>query len=773
MSDSTDWVGISTAYGGHAVGQLLQAVPLLPPTMTCGAVADLFAQQPSTPAFVVELAEGGGYGLVDRNSYLTRYLDRYNRDIFQRRPITTMLDNQPLVVDHEQSIEQVGLLATAERPDALKSAFVITRDGVCAGVGMGVDLMRALARLAEKASVAKTTFLTNMSHEIRTPLNGVIGNLELLASTQLDGEQAELARMASVSAQALLELIGDLLDLSKIEADRLEIEMVDCDIRRVVAEVLTIALPRAQQKGLRLVGWVASSVPTLVRSDPLRLRQVLLNFVGNAVKFAATGGVFVSVRAEADAEDNPQLRFEVLDTGPGFDPARAAALFEPFVQEDASTTRRFGGTGLGLAIAKRVVELLGGQLGCSTEPGLGATFWCMVPAAVVAAVAPPSSQGGGRVTAMGERAAVEAVAAALDGWEVAIAADAADGMPAAPTIVIDDGDPARSLAAIATLKARGIAPILLTADSAQALRYQAHRRGAHVVLRYPDDIRELAALLDTPELLGRAEMPAAAIAAAAMAVDEAATVLVIDDTGTNRELAARQLMRLGLACDTAENGQVGLEMTETRRYALIFVDGSMPVMDGFDFARRFRERESERGDPRTPIVAMTAHALAGDAQRFFTAGTDDYLAKPVTLDKLKGKLSAWLRPAGDTAAAAAPADARDSAIDVAALAAMLGEDDPGMVAEMLSIFVAEFPSLVPPIRAALIAGDRAALARAAHAGKGAAGSAAARPLSALLGRLEELAAGGDAGALAALEQAVTREFARVETAVHALVGSPP
>ena len=252
--------------------------------------------------------------------------------------------------------------------------------------------------------------------------------------------------------------------------------------------------------------------------------------------------------------------------------------------------------------------------------------------------------------------------------------------------------------------------------------------------------------------------------------DGVATVLVIDDTGTNRELAARQLLRLGLACDTAENGQVGLAMTETRRYRLILVDGSMPVMDGFDFARRFRERETTRGEARTPIVAMTAHAMAGDAQRFFAAGTDDYLAKPVTLEKLKGKLGLWLRPPGEgeTAPATAPAVESDSALDLPALAAMLGEDDPGVIVQLLSVFIAEFPTLVRPIRAALDAGDLVALARATHAAKSAAGSAAARPLAALLGRLEAVAGSADAETLAALEQAMTREFARVENAVNAL-----
>ncbi|HEY1721752.1 MAG TPA: ATP-binding protein [Magnetospirillaceae bacterium] len=758
MSTNTDGTEIATAYSRHVIGQLLQSVPLLQPTMACGAVADLFTQQPKTPAFVVQLA-GGTYGLVERNSYLTRYLDRYNRDIFQRRPIIALLDRDPLVVDHEDSIHQVGLLVTSERPDALRSAFVITKDGAYVGIGMGIDLMRALAKLAEEASVAKTTFLTNMSHEIRTPLNSVIGNLELLAATRLDGEQSELARTASVSAHALLDLIGDLLDLSKIEADRLDIEMVDCDIRAVVDEVITIALPRARQKNLRLVGWVASSVPALVRSDPLRLRQVLINFVGNAVKFADAGGVFIDVRAAGSGE-TAQLTFEVLDTGPGFDPDRAAALFEPFVQEDASTTRRFGGTGLGLAIAKRIVEILGGTIGCSTEPGLGARFWCTVPAAIIAPAPVQQAASLRAVAVVGDNATADDVRTAMQVMGIAIASKDDTRAEHGPVVVFGAEQ-------VATEAGKGRFPVLLTSDSSIGQRYRAHRAGADFVLNLPDDIGEIPAVLmaiavarrrkrDADAAMGRQDLPA-------MAIDGVASVLVIDDTSTNRELAARQLMRAGLRCDTAENGLVGFEMTAARRYALILVDGSMPVMDGFEFARKFRERETQRGDGRTPIIAVTAHALAGDAQRFLAVGMDDYLAKPVTLDKLRGKLVRWLPEANGISLAAPPAATKDdAAVDLTGLAAMLGDNDPIVLAEMLTIFVGDFPTLMQPIHDALQANDRTALARAAHAGKSAAGSAAAKPLTSLLARLEEMAPTGEAQILASLDAAIALEFSRFE-----------
>lgn len=761
-----------TSYG-NVVGQLLKPVPLFPATMTCGAVAALFNQHQDTPAFVIQLPEGR-YGLAERNSYMTRYLDRYNRDIFRRRPITALVDSHVLVVDHDAPIEQVGLLLTTEWPDALKSAFVVTRDGAYAGIALGVDLMRAVAEVAEEASIAKSTFLTNMSHEIRTPLNAVIGNLELLESTSLNGEQADLVRMASISAHALLELIGDLLDLSKIEADQLEIEIVDCDVRAVVDEVITIARPRAQQKGLRLVGRVAAAVPAKIRSDPLRLRQVLLNFVGNAVKFTEAGGVYLTVRLETSDDGPPSLHFEVMDTGPGFDPARAAALFEPFVQEDVSTTRRFGGTGLGLAIAKRIVEILGGKLGCSTERGSGATFWCTIPISMPMGEAPDFYDSTpARSASVISRSAelAEALGAALATMGVSLST-ASEGRPIHGAVILIDGDdPEEALKVAATLSDRGKVPILMTTNPSHGVRYRAHRLGVQAILRYPDEIVDLVAFIKSAG--SRTDhSPAAGMGVAPGHTDSAvaggvsATVLVIDDTGTNRELAARQLTRLGLTCDTAENGLVGLEKTEARRYAMILVDGSMPVMDGFEFARRFRERQKARADEHTPIIAVTAHALTGDAERFIAAGMDDYLAKPVTLEKLRGKLAAWLSQVGTASIVATESKVEvEDAVDRAALAALLGDDDPAAIDELLSIFVGDYRTLENAIAAALEAGDRNALARAAHAAKSAAGSAAAKELTALLARLEELAPAAEPDVLAALTRAAASAFARVAAAV--------
>lgn len=763
---------------GPEVGSLLRSAPLIPPSRSCGEVAAFFAEHPDIQALVVP-RDGGGYGLIDRSNFLPSYLERFNRELFQRRPIELMMENDPLVVESGAPVDQVGLLVTTERPDTLRTSFIITEGGAYAGIGLGLELMRAVAIHAQEASLAKSVFLANMSHEIRTPLNAVIGNLELLALTRLDAEQSALLGMAKVSAQALLDLIGDLLDLSKIQADRLAIETIEVQLRRVVDDTLAISAPKAQQKGLKLVAHVGAGVPAVIRSDPLRLRQVLINLVGNAVKFCDSGGVFLSVRCEGRAEGRALLRFEIMDTGPGFDPARKDRLFEPFAQEDSSTTRRFGGTGLGLAISKRIVELLGGTIACDAVPGLGATFWFTLPAdelpeqgpgdAGAAPEPPPEPAIAGRLAVLvGPSAPVMAEAAAfLSGRgarvEIADAAEGARGWietAAAPLVVVPlPGGEQAFPEQLAPLAAKAAALAVLSPDPSMALRFWAHHFGATHVLRHPEELSELPYLFEralppsggpAPLREAEASQPPSLFAAGLP------PVLVIDDTSTNRELAVRQLQTLGLASDTAENGAEGLEKADAGTYSLILVDGSMPVMNGMDFVRYFRDLERRRGSGRTPVVAMTAHALAGDAERFLAAGMDGYLAKPVALRKLEAILARWLPREPLPARQAA-----EPAIDRAALAEMLGDDDPAAIAGMLEIFVAEFAGLLPPIAESLAGGDRPALSRAAHAARSAAGSAGARPLSRMLGGLEKAAATDAFTALEAAFGQARMEFQRL------------
>ncbi|HUJ74601.1 MAG TPA: ATP-binding protein, partial [bacterium] len=374
----------------------------------------------------------------------------------------------------------------------------------------------------------------------------------------------------------------------------------------IVEEARTIMLPRAQAKDLRLEAHVGANVPAMVRTDPLRLRQVLINFAGNACKFTSQGGVFLHVTREAEREGDGRawLRLEVVDTGPGFDPQRAAALFEAYVQEDASTTRRYGGTGLGLAISKRIVEMLGGAIGCSTEPGWGSTFWCTVPVPVVAGAQEAAVYNLPDVLLVGAPGDVQENLTAWLGQQdakVTCAADAQEaeriaaergpfphivqwgaGLAAADSAKVKEGGASSVPAGTGPLAALPGSQLIVLGDGVEAgpalVRYRAYRYGAHLVLRYPQQLEDLR------QALAAAKQSAVEVGAEShrhpplCVPHDLPPVLIIDDAATNRVLAQRQLARLGFPCDSAENGLEGLKKATAGTYSLILVDSSMPVM---------------------------------------------------------------------------------------------------------------------------------------------------------------------------------------------------
>ncbi|MDQ2106690.1 ATP-binding protein, partial [Azospirillum isscasi] len=565
---------------------------------------------------------------------------------------------------------------------------------------------------AEVAARSKSEFLATMSHEIRTPMNGVLGMLELVALTPLDAEQTEIVTTVRDSATALLRIIDDILDLSKIEAGKLDLDEMDLDPNELVEGVAELLAPQAHQKALLLVCDLDRKVPAAVRGDPGRLRQILFNLAGNAIKFTDAGRVVLRTRLEpcAAGSDRLRLRFSVEDTGIGISTAGQARLFQPFSQADSSTTRRFGGTGLGLAICARLVEMMGGRIGVNSAPGCGATFWFTVDLAPgdpraapgddtdlsglsIIVAEPDPVQRAVLIRALEDkRAAVADATTAAEAVELLTMADAdllvlSDGLPEHhPEDAPGAPNPRLSAAEVlARIAAAGVRPpptLHLVDGREQAIdcppdhgapgqgedgAASGHRHLGHDHLGRP--IRRDALFRRLAALAGRAVPPerhaeppppttppyvAEGDPTAPGAPPDPPMILVAEDHPTNQQVILRQLRQLGFEADLTGDGLAALTAWKGRPYRLLITDCHMPRMDGYELSRQIRSAESGPEPaggprPRTTIIAMTANALAGEMERCTAAGMDDYIAKPVTLKQLAAVLN---RALGEGSAAA-------------------------------------------------------------------------------------------------------------------------
>ncbi|HTH18232.1 MAG TPA: ATP-binding protein [Magnetospirillum sp.] len=513
---------------------------------------------------------------------------------------------------------------------------------------------------AEAANQAKSAFLAAMSHEIRTPMNGVIGMLELLTHTPLDGEQGALIDTIRDSGLALLGIIDDVLDFSKIEAGRLELERVPVDFERLIDGVVQTLGPTASKKGLSVTAFVDPALPPQLMGDPVRLRQVLFNLTGNAVKFTENGGVTVHAEYRRTGP-RPSVRVRVADSGIGIDPEVMDRLFRPFTQAESSTTRRFGGTGLGLSITRRLVELMGGSIGVDSNAGQGSTFWVDLPlpeaGEAVAADLPVVDFMGLRVLVVCPDAVerstvaryVEQAGAAVvrvPGTAGALAASERASNTQAPfdlAILAAESVAAEELAPL------GTTPLLFIDGGDNPSRFRLERLpGCTGFLGRP---LEAAALLvavsrtagmrksGSPAPLCAPRDPARPICAPAPVPAQEShslSILVAEDHPVNQQVVSRQLRLLGHEPEIFPDGQAALAAWRQRHWDLIITDCHMPVMDGFQFIAALRQEE---GDNRhTPVLALTANALSGEADRCLAAGMDGYLAKPVELARLREAL---------------------------------------------------------------------------------------------------------------------------------------
>ena len=636
------------------------------------------------------------------------------------------------------------------------------------------SVMREARDLAERLARARSAFLANMSHEIRTPMNAVLGFVELILDTELTTEQRRALELVRSSSEALLMILNDILDYSKIEAEHLELETIPFDVSKVVHATASLLAVRAREKHLELLAEVAADVPRAVRGDPTRLRQVLMNLIGNAIKFTEQGEVVVSVGAAA-IDGTAKITFAVRDTGIGIAAEHIASVFKEFTQADSTMTRRYGGTGLGLAISQRLVRLMGGELSVKSEVGRGSEFSFGLTLPVE--TAPPgratalAALGGRRMLIVDDNQTNRRILRemlAAEGINVDEASTAADGLEALRRVrydlaILDVQMPDMDGFQLATAvrgdkRIKRTNLLMLTSAGQRGDGERCRELGIRGYLTKPISRSDLLEALGTVLAGSPGEAGTPDVVTRHTIAESRATlrVLLAEDNPVNQQVAVAMLVKRGHEVHVSSNGREALEAVQGRDFDVVLMDIQMPEMDGFEATHAIRALPKGKD---LPIIGLTAHALSGERERCLSHGMTDYLAKPFKAHELFALVEGTAEP---RAAAAPPPEPLAPPVDLEGFRMTLREAGAEQALySIIDTFVRQAPDRLAALAGAVAGGTGDEIAKAAHVYRGAAATIGARELAGLLETVETTARAGD------VEQA-RETFERVSPIAHAV-----